>query len=258
MSVFNRNPPFGVQPVDGFDLLLGPNPPRQVCVFCRTPVPHWKPISSPPLQIEFPRLAVLREAKLSQNIQMSFCKTVYMLVVKAVCMKTGVCSSSWVYKEAAIDYQCLTFLRGDSGGERTGNAGEGLNAAPLDVLGWGWEVGDVWLCIHCVIFKSDCTVLYCRCRGKRMHIFNKNFQGFGGGGREPLGKRLWRTNFETAARDSIPPTSEGKIGIQMGSESLLLPKHVSKGISWGLLVSSFFVIQSSFFLESNVWGQTNW
>lgn len=38
----------------------------------------------------------------------------------------------------------------------------------------------------------------------------------------------------------------------MGSESLLLPKHVVKGISWVLLVSSFFVIQSSFFLESNV------
>lgn len=59
MSVFDPNLPLGVQTVDRFDPLPGPNPPRQICVFCRTPVPHWKPISAPPLQIGFTPLAVL-------------------------------------------------------------------------------------------------------------------------------------------------------------------------------------------------------
>lgn len=43
-------------------------------------------------------------------------------------------------------------------------------------LGRGWEVGDVWLCIRCVIYKSDCTVLYCCVGEKCMHIFNKTFR----------------------------------------------------------------------------------
>lgn len=44
-------------------------------------------------------------------------------------------------------------------------------------LGVGRERGDVWLCVQCVIYKSDCTVLYC-CVGKVlcMHIFNKAFR----------------------------------------------------------------------------------
>lgn len=35
----------------------------------------------------------------------------------------------------------------------------------------------MWLCVQCVIYKSDCTVLYC-CVGKVlcMHIFNKAFR----------------------------------------------------------------------------------
>lgn len=59
MSVFDPNLPLGVQAVDGFDPHPGPNPPRQICVFCGTPVPHWKPVSAPQLQIEFTTLAVL-------------------------------------------------------------------------------------------------------------------------------------------------------------------------------------------------------
>lgn len=35
----------------------------------------------------------------------------------------------------------------------------------------------MWVCVQCVIYKSDCTVLYC-CVGKVlcMHIFNKAFR----------------------------------------------------------------------------------
>lgn len=46
-----------------------------------------------------------------------------------------------------------------------------------NVLGRGWEVGDVWLCIHCVIYKSNCTVLYC-CVGKNVCIFSIKHSGF--------------------------------------------------------------------------------
>lgn len=80
-----------------------------------------------------------------------------------------------------------------------------------------------------------------------MHIFNKTFRVLRKKKpRESWGKRLW-----TVAKDGFPPSMEGKPGIQVGSDSLLLPKHVSKGILWIFLVSSFFVF-SLFFLESNV------
>lgn len=44
-------------------------------------------------------------------------------------------------------------------------------------LGLGREGDDVWVCVQCVIYKSDCTVLY-RCVGEVlcMHIFNKEFR----------------------------------------------------------------------------------
>lgn len=51
--------------------------------------------------------------------------------------------------------------------------------AYCSVLGWGWEVGDVWLCIHCVIYKGNCNVLYC-CVGENVCIFSIKHSGFWG------------------------------------------------------------------------------
>lgn len=58
-------------------------------------------------------------------------------------------------------------------------------------MGAGWEIlraycsnskflgkGDVWICVQCVIYKSDCTVLYC-CVGKcYVCIFSIKHSGF--------------------------------------------------------------------------------
>lgn len=45
------------------------------------------------------------------------------------------------------------------------------------LLGLGWGGGDVWLCVQCVIYKSDCTVFVLLCR-KSVCIFSIKHSGF--------------------------------------------------------------------------------
>lgn len=107
VCVFDRTLPLGVWTVDRFD----PHhpTPRQVCVFCRTPVSHSGnlfqllgcSLSSHTSLIGFWEEASTR--KKNSN---------WISIKPFTCLQTGVFSSFWVYRGVASDCYCLTFLRG--------------------------------------------------------------------------------------------------------------------------------------------------
>lgn len=148
---------------------------RSVFFFCRTPVPHYGNLLNCRLSSHISLFYWTFEATLPHTKKEKILKnTVYMLVVNAVCMQTGVCSSSWVYTGLVIiNVLLFSEVIVVVGREHRGRAYRSVS----NVLGWGWEVGDVWLCIHCVIYKGNCTVLYC-CVGENVCIFSIKHSGF--------------------------------------------------------------------------------
>lgn len=76
-----------------------------------------------------------------------------------------------------------------------------------------------------------------------MHIFNKTFRVLR---EKKKAQGIMGQEIVDSCKRWLPSHLDRKTRIQVGSDSLLLPKHVSKGISWIFLVSSFFVFSLFF------------